>query len=384
MLAPALLLAGLLAAEATAAIGGYLIAYGLFIERGPLRARLGSLAPLAVAAAGWHLVYRWLGYGVFGAMPHYISPFAEPGSFARAVVERGPLVLFGQWVVPLEWAVRAISSGYTLWLVAVAALAVLALALWPLLARSPWARFWALGQLLAVVPLCATAPHERHGLLVGIGTMGLLATLVAGLVDRPRWAPSRAVWRVPAIALAGVLLAVHGLVAPFRLPVTSRGFEEYDRYMRASADSIPDAPGRTLVILNAPDFHGANLLPFYRLASPRPMPARIHRIAPISPPIELSRPDAHTLVARSDAFVMPEQVSGTRFPMAAGQRIRLTGITAEVIEVTADGRPRTVAFHFDVPLEDRSLGWLAWHPSSGPFSYAPIDLPRVGETRRLP
>ena len=46
--------------------------------------------------------------------------------------------------------------------------------------------------------------------------------------------------------------------------------------------------------------------------------------------------------------------------MAKGQRVELTGMMAEVVELTDDGRPAEVVFRFDVPLEDRSLLWLCF------------------------
>ncbi len=384
LLGPVLLLAGLLAAETTAAVGGYLLAYALFLERGTRRQRLGSLVPYAIAAVAWHVVYRLLGYGTFGAAPHYISPVAEPASFARALVERGPLVLLIQWGLPLEYVHSLTGSGQALWLGALGFLVVLSLAVLPLLRWSATARCWALGSLLAVVPLCATAPHERHLLIVGIGAMGLMAEFASGLVDRAVWVSSRAAWRMSAMAVGGVLLALHGLTAPFRLPSTSKGFEDHHRYMRDAADSLPDELGRTVLILNAPDSHRASLMHFYRLDSGRPMPPRIHRLGPGLAPMDLARADARTLVVRTNGFVLPEQVTGGRFPMAAGQRVGFTGFTAEVRTVSADGRPEEVAFRFDVPLEDPSLVWLAWRPDTGPFRYRPFELPRVGETRRLP
>ena len=38
--------------------------------------------------------------------------------------------------------------------------------------------------------------------------------------------------------------------------------------------------------------------------------------------------------------------------MSRGERVELTGMTAEVVELTDDGRPAEVAFRLKEPLED--------------------------------
>jgi hypothetical protein len=49
---------------------------------------------------------------------------------------------------------------------------------------------------------------------------------------------------------------------------------------------------------------------------------------------------------------------------------------AEVREMTPDGRPRVVAFHFREPLEDPGHTWM----SRGLSGSEPFTVPAVGET----
>ena len=65
--------------------------------------------------------------------------------------------------------------------------------------------------------------------------------------------------------------------------------------------------------------------------------------------------------------------------MALGHRVSLTGMTAEVTELTPDGRPAEVAFHFAVPLEDDSLIWLC--DRGGTFE--PFQPPAIGQAERI-
>jgi len=67
-------------------------------------------------------------------------------------------------------------------------------------------------------------------------------------------------------------------------------------------------------------------------------------------------------------------------PDAVGERVVLTGMTATVTAITADGRPAEAAFRFDVPLEDASLRWLWWQDGE----FRPFTPPAVGQTLEIP
>ena len=58
----------------------------------------------------------------------------------------------------------------------------------------------------------------------------------------------------------------------------------------------------------------------------------------------------------------------------------VTGMTATVTAITADGRPAEAAFRFDVPLEDAALRWLWWHDGE----FRPFTPPAVGQTMEIP
>lgn len=389
-LGPALLLAALLSAEAAVATIGYLVAHAVFLDRESRRARVVALVPYALIALGWALVYRRLGHGTWGAAPFYVSP-GEPTQFARALVEHGPFLLFAQWGVPLDLALSFVGSPRVLWIAALLFLALLGVLLLPLLRRSEVARFWALGHVLAVVPACSTLPHERHLLLIGVGAMGLLAQFLAGLVDRGSWLPSAAAWRISAVALSVPLVAAHAVLAPLRLPVAAQGFVEFDRILRAGAESLPLDPRleqQDLVIVNAPDAGVASFVHFYRASNGQPLPRRSRRLASSLAPVELSRPDAQTLVVRQAGGFFPQPYDrvfrGRSHPMTEGQRVPLTGLTVAVTQVTGDGRPLEAVFRFAVRLEDPSLRWVAWRHQDGSGRYVPFTPPGIGERIRLP
>ena len=66
--------------------------------------------------------------------------------------------------------------------------------------------------------------------------------------------------------------------------------------------------------------------------------------------------------------------------MRQGERVELTGMTVEVTELTADGRPAEAIFRFDRELEDPMLVWLR----SRRDGLVPFVPPPVGTSVTLP
>jgi len=142
-----------------------------------------------VVVAAWQVLYTGLGYGVLGAAPGYLNPLRERLQFAGALAKNGPILLVAQWTGPPSETFPTLSPGGAAlrWVGAMLILIVIGAMLAPLLRRDPVARFWALGQTLAVVPICAAVPHDRYLFFVGLGAMGLLAQFACSLLDREYW-----------------------------------------------------------------------------------------------------------------------------------------------------------------------------------------------------
>ena len=159
LLSAGCMLVALLAGEAALALGGYLVAYALCVDRAGWRAGLRALIPHGVVVVGWAVGYRFLGYGAHGS-GLAIDPGAEPLRFAAALAERLPVLLGAQLAMPpadlwefyatvhpaLQWGV-----GVAIWLI----LLWLGWAFLPLLKQDPVAHFWALGMVASAVPVCA-------------------------------------------------------------------------------------------------------------------------------------------------------------------------------------------------------------------------------------
>ena len=136
----------LCASEAAIGAAAYIVAWEL--TRGDARPKaLLRLAPLVLLIGLWRLLYNRAGYGAQGSAL-YLDPIRSPLAFATASLERGPILVLGQWLgPPIE--IWMLSEPWLRWALAGTGWALcigLLWALWPLLKASRQARFWALGS----------------------------------------------------------------------------------------------------------------------------------------------------------------------------------------------------------------------------------------------
>ena len=408
IIAPLVFLLGLLSKESAVAIGAYLVAHALFIDRGKWRARLGSLAPYALVGTLWWVAYKQMEYGTVGS-GWYVDPSADPMGFAQAVAARAPALLAWQWLIPpdLEWALSK-RAAHILWLAAIGCLVIVAAALVPLLKRDSLARFWAVGMILSVLPACTAFPQGRLLFFVGIGGMGLLAQFLAAVTQRADWLPTRAWRRLPVGAICVALVFIHLCMAPRALARTAGTFKRGGRSVARAADSLPsDAAARfqTVLLVSTPSYATFAYSALTRLSHGNPYLSRTLVLGSGCQPIEIHRPDEHTLLVRPDGGFLaqpgnPQSGSGLEqllfdqrrvlqsvdrlyrdsAPMTIGQRIGLFGVTVEITEIADDGRPTEAAFHFALGLGSPIFRWLQWEDGA----YVPLALPAVGETVTLP
>jgi len=408
VLAPVALLLGLLSKESTLAIGGYLLAYALFVDRGRWVGRICSLLPCALVGIVWWIIYKEMGYGAVGS-GWYIDPGAEPGQFARLVAVRAPTLLAWQWLVPsdLQWALSD-QAAHIMWLAAMGFLVVIGVVLAPLVRRDALARFWMVGMVLAVLPACTAYPADRLLFFVGIGGMGLLAQLIAAVVQKVDVLPARAWSHLPARALCVVLIFIHLVMAPVALARTTEHFKSHGRVLARSAASLPsDSSARfqTVLIVNGPTYAVFTYSALIRLLYGDPYLSHTVVLGSGIRPIEIRRPDAQTLIVRAEggflaslgnphpdrevehvlfdqrlAFDTLDRLYRDHRPMTIGQRIKLMGATIEITAVTDDGRPAEAAFAFAADLENPSYRWMQWKDGE----YVPFVPPAVGETMALP
>jgi len=388
-LGPFALAVGLLSGEAAVGGCGYLFAYATFIDRGSRSRRLGSLAPYAVVAVVWWLIYKSMGYGAVGSGV-YLDPATTPGLFLRAASQHLPLLLFGQFagVHPGLWTINpAVWKAVHLW----SALGFAALTfwtLWPLFRRDRWARFWALGMILSMVPACAVAPQNRVLYIPGIGGMALIALLIHAWTTKPEWLAQGSPWRLPVRAMVGLWIVVHLFLAPLGNLPSGLAMALLDHRMNRIADSIPRDPSvaeADVIVVSLPTDIFLHAIPYIRSSLRWPSPRRLQALHAGFGSVAVRRTDERTLVVEPEGtFVSRPWATMFRgpdaYPFAVGDVVRLQGLTIEVLAVDGRKRATRVEFRFDDPLERAATHWLTW--SEG--ALVPFELPGIGEQVRLP
>lgn len=381
---PAMLALSLLSKEEGIATVAYLAAFALLMDTGSLRKRLLSLAPYALVIVVWRICWSQLGYGVAHIGP-YVDPLREPLRYGASLLTNAPILLMGQLAAPPADLSLILQSPMLRWFGAIAwVFVILVAAAWmPLLRRDRIARFWALGMVLCLIPLCTTFPADRMLLFVGLGAMGLMAQFLQRILTSPLDWPQMRIWRITVLILAGIFVVRHGIISPLNLPLRSASpmGPQYvlDRlYLKQPPIGSQD---QDVIILNAPTIFCVMTSPLIWASDNAPMPKHMRVLSSsLFQPVDVYRTDAQTLVVRPTpgflAWMDDRLCRGEDRPMTLGQTVELTGMSVEVAAMTWDGRPAEAVFRFDKRLEDPSLRWLQWKDGG----FVPFTPPAIGES----
>lgn len=343
--APLLFLGSLLAAEAGVAWLGYPVALAL------ARRRVGPVFPWLVALVAWRLAWRAAGGGLH-SVGGYLDPVADPVGFALALGPRVAVSLLAQLTfVQPELLVLAGDLAPALTGVAVAVVGGVA---WIVLRTVPAGRVWALGALLACVPLSAGYPQDRMLLPVGLGVFAALGA----------WLAEPGTSR----GLARVAVAVHVVFAAVAFPLRSLSFALVDRLLMDRVEALPE--DRPAVILSTAVEPVVMLFGALK-------PGTV-TLAAGQAPLSLRRTAEDTLAVRSPTGWMPGALDRMMRvePFAVGETATTSDLAVRVTELTADGRPAAVEVRGDLAAR----AWFAEREGR----LGPVDLPGVGGTLDLP
>jgi hypothetical protein len=385
--------ASLAAGESGAATLALLFAHAVAFEGPALAPRARALAPATIVALLWAAAYRGLGYGTaHSAM--YADPIASPASYLRAAAIAIPINLGARLGGPPA-AICTFLAERALPILALAGLAF-AIAVAAALARSrrdPAVRFFALGAVLAALPIAGTMPSDRNLFFVGFAAFGLLALVVQRAADARSW---------PRRAHAGWLLLTQLAIAIPSMPANARSLDVFARVSRdpLSRVLLDDAVARqTVVFVNPPSQFFVSHFESMRVGTKLPIPARVRALVPGIYPARVTRTRADQLAIHVDGGMLPlpghwppsagpapafkfeyvaqhlgSFVRGRDEPMRAGETVSMPGCRVQIVAATPEGGPSDVTFTFDEPLDDASMRWMLWQGDG----YVPFVVPPVG------
>jgi hypothetical protein len=384
LLGPLCWLLALSASEFAVGILGYLLSYTLFLDRARWWRRVAALLPYAALLMAWSVVYLESGAAVRGSAS-YVSPWLDPVRFASIA----PLRIAGLLVatlgpLPAELLLLGRREHFVWWLLLVGVvMAAAACALWPLLRRDRIARFWLAGTLLAVIPVAASFPSDRLLLLAGVGGAGLLARITAPLFQPSAWQSLG----TGQAALAVFFTVVHLGLAPLSSPLRAAQMQLVGRTLEtatACLDGIEGLEQRTVVIVNAPLDALASYIQAERAWKRLPRAKHLYWLTTAGSSIQVTRRDANTLhVERADGFLstpLERHYRAQPDALTPGEQIRLGPMTATILSVTAEGRPRSVSFRFAEALESQSYVFLSWQDGR----YQPLALGKLAQPLAFP
>ena len=385
-LAVGLAAVALCAAEAAMGALAWIVAWQLTCDRSPWSTRLVRLLPYTALVGAWRLFYDHFGYGASGS-GLYVDPGAGVLQFLAVLTQRWPVLMSGLWA-PLPIDVWAAFPLGTHWMLAVAGFAVVLVILawsWPMLRRrdsvGDRARLLLLGAAGCLIPPSAAFPMDR---VVGFAAAGSAALIALVFIQGPTSGPRR--W------MSQALLFLHLPVSAMLLVARVASLPAMGEIFGAGALGAPmdeALTGQTLVFANGTDF-AAVYTPVQRQTSGvGPVPRRVALLAASLGTYSVTREDDHTLVyTAEDGFLnrcLELLFRDPAHPIPIDEPIRRADFTATVRTTTDDGRPRTVAFVFDVPLDDPSLRWVAFEgidPLASPH-LLPWTPPALGQVLTL-
>ncbi len=371
------------AGEATLGALAYVAAWEMTSDEKPWPARFFALLPYGMVVVVWRVLYGWGKYGTENSAL-YLDPGRQPLDFLAAFPERWTLLVTAQWFQAPVDAFVLFARGQQLVIVAFAALLVAGLValLGDHFRRKRLARFWLLGMSLSLIPVCASFPMERLLTFAGIGAFGALSLLIEDLGIWP-WQvghDARKGWRRRA---AKLLLFVHLPLAALLLVGRTALVEGYGDFFALAERQVPRGPevaNQTFVFVNGNDFPVVFTWVIRTATNSATAPRRVALLSSVLTRSEVTREDRSTLVVTSEGGFLGNSLDrllgSSRMSFTPGQRIERPDCVAEVRELTGDGRPGKMAFHFRRDLEDPSYRWLFWKDGR----VVDFRLPQIGES----
>jgi hypothetical protein len=409
ILALTALLLSLLSSESGVVTFAYLLSYSLFIDSGSIKTRVVTLIPTLILILIWRFIYVSLGYGISG-LELYVDPANGFFQFLYAVVTRTPILLLGVLAVPPPdiYILLSPAAIHIYALFAFVCLIMIGWLVYPYWKHCQIAKYWLFSALLSVIPLCAAFPSARNMMFSAFGAAGFIAQIVYNAKNTESPFAYSIRRRKYARTVICIFVFLHLLCGPIVLNQHAKllKYIQYGMDRLCSID-LPDAEieQHDLILVNLP-VPPCFLIP-YRLINHQSVPDRILTPTYSLDPVAYERFDEKTMVVRpQNGFAQPhvpvpeeknpiyahisihhalnyvERLGWNQKEIRSGEmKVRLSGVTIAITELTSDNRPAAATFLFDVSLDDSKLTWLQWNKRD--WRYEKFTPPPIGQSVTL-
>jgi hypothetical protein len=359
----------LLCSEGGLALMGYLVAYALFREVGPLRRKVLSLVPAGLIASAYLLFYTIQQHGV-KASGVYQSPTDDPWGSVFAVLYKTAMLVESQVfsLPPLNMALGlARTPGIIIGVLLVVGATVL---FRKVLVANRTVAFFGTGMVLSMVPFALGPLQDRLLLWSGLGAAGMLGEMFA--------VPRCAFGKLQRGVARTLLFTNVAVSLVFYVP-TLYIYQLLEKPSQALARAIP---AQDTVMFSGPWDIFSWYPPAMVAEKGRAWPKHFYVFYTGPYAMTVRRTGERTFRATVEQgwFAAPETERYTRsgrLPFKAGDRVELELMTVTVEKVTSDGRPLSVLFTFHVNPSE--FAWMQW-AKDGPIPHQP---PAIGTELRL-
>jgi len=355
--------------EYALSFAGFVLAVELVQPRENVLRRSVGLVPFVVPTIVYMGVRAWLGYGTRGS-GYYADPLHDPIQFLILAPRRLVTLLANSWMsLDYQTLDATTSIGILLPLVAFGAplVVVTMRRLFVELdaAHRRWFGIFAIGSILALIPVMAVSPTPR---VLGTSMLGV-APLVAMLLDRAWFvAASGPPDRSISAQISGLVTVLFGFAhlihAPGAAWLSADRFRDHAVEFVQHSESLRErlvipANAEVVVVRAVSDslFMPFVLDPYGRLSVRWLILSQTSHVLAIrrdSRTLDIIvRPDDRIYSNRADPLLRQ-----AHSPMRVGDVATMPGVRVTILAVGSSG-PRIVRYEFDRDLDSPTLTWLA-------------------------
>jgi len=357
--------AGLLSGELAVSAGLYLFSYALFIDKSSLVQRFMSLVPYGLLGVVWLLFRAGMEYGAKNS-GHYIDPSYDALLFIQVLGERAVTLLAANFFALPPELLSLVPSGPK-FIVQCVLLVLLSIVIAPLVIDDRRARFWLLGLLLCVLPVCATIPHSRLLMCVSIGGAGLLGLLFARWWQD--WKAGAKHWLV--FPMIVVLLFAQFILSPLLLPLEAASIRlAMDGSLNSGAKNLPindSNTNDTIVLINPPMSSVAGYISGVRAFAGLPIAKYTLPLVSGRQGVTLAMVDEYAFDITSEHGLYDAHNEGLlRDPnqgFSVGDEVVTEQVTVTIIAVSDANVPTTARFRFQQSVlneDENNLQFYLW------------------------